>query len=59
MPAPVVGDARPGVSRYEARHGLDRPINIYPIFENALRARDGRSLKDHAARMGALSGGGI
>lgn len=53
-PAPVVGDTRPGVSPYEARHGLDRPINIYPIFENALRARDGRSLADHAARMGAL-----
>ena len=51
---PVVGDTRPGVSPYEARHGLDRPINIYPIFENALRARDGRSLADHAARIGAL-----
>ena len=50
----TVGDNRPGVSPYEARHGLDRPINIYPIFENALRARDGRSLADHAARMGAL-----
>ena len=51
---PTLGDNRPGVSPYEARHGLDRPINIYPIFENALRARDGRSLADHAARMGAL-----
>lgn len=49
-----VGDARPGVSPYEARHGLDRPINIYPLFENALRARDGRSLADHAARIGKL-----
>lgn len=51
---PVVGDNRPGVSAYEARHGLDRPINIYPVFENALRARDGRSLADHQARIGAL-----
>ncbi|WP_293678747.1 acetyl-CoA acetyltransferase [uncultured Phenylobacterium sp.] len=51
---PIVGDTRPGVSPYEARHGLDRPINIYPIFENALRARDGRSLADHATRMGKL-----
>ncbi|MBL8556624.1 MAG: acetyl-CoA acetyltransferase [Phenylobacterium sp.] len=51
---PVLGDTRPGVSAYEARHGLDRPINIYPVFENALRARDGRSLADHAARIGAL-----
>lgn len=51
---PGIGDNRPGVSRYEARHGLDRPINIYPIFENALRARDGRALADHQARIGAL-----
>ena len=51
---PIIGDTRPGVSPYEARHGLDRPINIYPIFENALRARDRRSLADHAIRMGKL-----
>ena len=39
---------------YEARHGLNRPINIYPLFENALRARDGRSIADHQARLGKL-----
>ncbi len=53
-PPERIGDPRPGVSAYERRHGLDRPINIYPLFENALRARDGRSLDDHQARLGRL-----
>ncbi|THD62883.1 acetyl-CoA acetyltransferase [Phenylobacterium sp.] len=55
LPAPErIGDPRPGVTPYEARNGLDRPINIYPLFENALRARDGRSVADHQARLGRL-----
>lgn len=49
-----IGDPRPGVTEYEARHGLNRPINIYPMFENALRARDGRPIPDHQRRMGEL-----
>ena len=49
-----VGDPRPGATPYESAHGLDRPINIYPVFENALRARDGRSIEDHQARLGRL-----
>ncbi len=49
-----IGDPRSGVSPIEARHGLNRPINIYPMFENALRARDGRSIADHQARLGRL-----
>jgi acetyl-CoA C-acetyltransferase len=49
-----IGDPRPGATPYEAAHGLDRPINIYPLFENALRARDGRSIDDHQRRLGAL-----
>ena len=52
-----VGDPRSGSTPYEIRHGLSRPINIYPLFENALRARDGRSLADHQARMGKLFSG--
>jgi len=49
-----IGDPRSGVTAYEARHGLNRPINTYPLFENALRARDGRSIADHQARIGRL-----
>jgi acetyl-CoA C-acetyltransferase len=48
------GDPRPGVTPYEARHGLGRPINTYPLFENALRARNGRSIADHQRRLGEL-----
>lgn len=53
-PPQRIGDPRNGVSPYEARHGLGRPINCYPLFENALRARDGRSIADHQARLGRL-----
>ena len=49
-----VGDSRPGTTPYEQRHGLNRPINIYPLFENAVRARDGRSIADHQRRLGKL-----
>jgi acetyl-CoA C-acetyltransferase len=55
LPAPQrIGDPRPGVTPYEARHGLNRPINCYPLFENALRARDRRSIADHQRRLGEL-----
>jgi acetyl-CoA C-acetyltransferase len=55
LPGPErIGDPRSGVSPYEARHGLARPINTYPLFENALRARDGRSIPDHQKRLGKL-----
>jgi len=55
LPEPErIGDPRSGVTPYEARHGLNRPINTYPLFENALRARDRRSIADHQARIGRL-----
>jgi acetyl-CoA C-acetyltransferase len=55
LPEPQrIGDPRAGSTAYEIRHGLSRPINIYPLFENALRARDGRSIPDHQKRMGEL-----
>jgi acetyl-CoA C-acetyltransferase len=53
-PPDRIGDGRPGVSPYEGRHGLGRPINTYPLFENALRARDGRAIPDHQQRLGEL-----
>lgn len=53
-PPQRIGDPRPGVTPYEARHGLNRPINIYPMFENALRARDGRPVAEHQTRLGKL-----
>jgi acetyl-CoA C-acetyltransferase len=53
-PVMRVGDGRPGVTPHEAAHGLGLPVNIYPMFENALRARDRRGLAEHQARLGRL-----
>ncbi len=49
-----LGESRPGVTEHEAAHGLGLPVNTYPLFENALRARDGRSLGEHQRRLGEL-----
>lgn len=49
-----IGDPRPGVTPQEAAHGLGYPVNTYPLFENALRARDGRSIEDHQKALGAF-----
>ena len=55
LPEPQrIGDPRPGTTPYENAHGIGRPINCYPLFENALRARDGRSIPDHQQRLGEL-----
>ncbi|MGE3143089.1 MAG: acetyl-CoA acetyltransferase [Hyphomonadaceae bacterium] len=48
------GDPRPGATPQEAAHGIVQPVNVYPLFENALRAQRGRTLEGHAAAMGRL-----
>ncbi len=50
----VFGDARLGTNAYEERHGAKLPIHIYPMFENAYRARNGWSLAEHRERMGKI-----
>ncbi len=50
----VLGDPRMGTNAYEERHGAMMPIQIYPMFENALRASRGWSLTEHRGRMGKL-----
>lgn len=47
-------ESKPGSSPREGRYGLAFPSVVYPLFENALRARRGESLADHARRMGRL-----
>jgi acetyl-CoA C-acetyltransferase len=47
-------ETRAGASPLERHYGLKQPTEIYPIFENALRARRKLSLEEHRARMGAL-----
>jgi len=53
----LLGDPRDGTSPEEVAHGLQLPIQIYPLFENALRARHGLSLDEHRARLGRLYSG--
>jgi acetyl-CoA C-acetyltransferase len=50
----LFGVNRPGSSPLEAEYGLRMPPDIYPVFENALRARRGLDRETHRRRMGAL-----
>ena len=53
----VVGDRRDGTTPQENAHGLQLPTQIYPIFENALRAARGLDLAAHRRRLGTLCAG--
>lgn len=53
-PPEVVGDNRWGSNDVEQRHHAHLPIRIYPLFENALRARRGWSLAEHREHVGRL-----
>lgn len=50
----MLGKSRMGHDAHEALHGLDLPIHVYPLVENALRARRGRSLDEHREALGRL-----
>ncbi|HAJ75698.1 MAG TPA: acetyl-CoA acetyltransferase [Gammaproteobacteria bacterium] len=39
---------------HEFAHGIGIPIQTYPLFENALRAKQGNSLDQHMLQMGQL-----
>jgi acetyl-CoA C-acetyltransferase len=43
----VIGDARPGSSDYEMAHSAIAPPLVYPLFETALRAANGRTVDEH------------
>jgi acetyl-CoA C-acetyltransferase len=49
-----IGVNHRGMTKAEAEYGLGMPIDVYPIFENALRARRGLDLATHLRRIGAL-----
>ncbi len=49
---PLVGITRPGTNQIEQAHFADRPIKIYPIIENALRARLGLSPEEQRHALG-------
>jgi acetyl-CoA C-acetyltransferase len=48
------GVDKPGATDLEMSRGVVLPIHAYPLFENALRAANGWTLQEHAARIGAL-----
>ncbi len=41
-------------SRHELDHGVGIPVQTYPLFENALRGRAGRSVAEHRLALGRL-----
>ena len=55
--AEMVGDRRMGGKEIEITHGAAAPIQVYPLFENALRAHKGRSLEEHRRSLSRLCGG--
>ena len=50
----VLVKGKPASTEIEQAHGMAMPISVYPIFENALRAKRGLSIIEHRRRMGAL-----
>ncbi len=50
----VLGATRRVTTDAEEASGINVPIHVFPLFENALRAAAGRSLPEHDQRMGAL-----
>jgi acetyl-CoA C-acetyltransferase len=50
----IVGEARDGTSAYEVAHGVQMPPQVYPLFENAIRAHRRESLEAQRARLGRL-----
>ena len=48
------GDARPMVSAVERDRGVLLPVDVYPLFEIALRARLGLGVARHRQRLGDL-----
>jgi acetyl-CoA C-acetyltransferase len=53
-PAEVVGDDVPMNHPAELGRGIFLPVQLYPVFECALRAAAGRSVPDHVARIAGL-----
>jgi acetyl-CoA C-acetyltransferase len=50
----TVGDSRWGNNDIEQRHHAQMPTNVYPLFENALRAHRGWSIARHRAYLARL-----
>jgi len=52
--AVLVDGDEPGTNELEEKYGMRMPPDIYPLFENALRAKLGLSIEAHQKRLGDL-----
>jgi len=50
----MLGTDRVPVTDAEAARGLDRPLRVFPMFENALRFGAGESIEEHQRRISDL-----
>ncbi len=48
------GDTKPGNSEYEGRYAMNLPVNVYPLFENALRIHYQRTHAEQREAIGSL-----
>ena len=53
-PAEVFGEELAMTSPAEAARGVVMPVQVYPMFETALRAVAGRTVEEHRAHLGRL-----
>jgi acetyl-CoA C-acetyltransferase len=56
-PDVLIGEDGPMVHDAERARDIVRPIQIYPMFDNALRAERGESIEQHRQRIGELWAG--
>jgi len=50
----TIGDPRNGSAPIEEHYGVRLPTAVYPLYENARRARHGWSIGEHRERLGKL-----
>lgn len=49
-----IGEEKRGVTDHEKAHGLQFPVNTYPLFENAIRGEKKRTPAEHQRALGEL-----
>ncbi len=50
----MLGDTRPAATDHEMSYGMQTPSVVYPMLENALRAKYGESIEQHRKSLGEL-----
>jgi acetyl-CoA C-acetyltransferase len=53
-PPVMLGTDRAAVSDVEVARGLDRPLRVFPLFENALRSATGQTIAEHQRHVSEL-----